>query len=425
MFYIVDSHGFPRDEPYITLSHRWAQTEHILLTTETQQQLQDGLPINRLPKTFQDTIVVSQHLGVRYLWIDCLCIIQAGDGGNDWKLEAMGMADVYKGAYMNVSADEASDTHGLFFERDLEIYIQARIRLQVKGVTSVSDWSLIDKGMWITQVNRSPLSERGWVFQERILASRVAHFCRQEIFWECRESSLCESFPSKLPPSELFDLGEAVSLRRFELWQDNRGFPLGSTPHEVWDDIVKAYSKCQLSYPTGRLVALAGVARHMKSVIKDTYVAGMWLKYMAAELAWWVEPRRERYTLGREPPYYAPSFYCVKGQINSAGPFAPGILVDLACVPLTAGVSGQEVFNEDVFGLSRRPCFRLKVTGDLKATRLRKIEGEWCMTPRFIYRTDGEEETDDSFFLVFAYLDVDIEVSAQAAFEEETFYFMP
>ncbi|KAH6619006.1 hypothetical protein C7974DRAFT_317958, partial [Boeremia exigua] len=40
-----------------------------------------------LPLTFQEAVVFTQWLGVRYLWIDALCIIQEDEV--DWSREAI------------------------------------------------------------------------------------------------------------------------------------------------------------------------------------------------------------------------------------------------------------------------------------------------------------------------------------------------
>jgi hypothetical protein len=47
-----------------------------------------------LPRNFIDALVVCAGLGIRYLWIDSLCIVQ--DDGEDWKREAGTMHLVYR-----------------------------------------------------------------------------------------------------------------------------------------------------------------------------------------------------------------------------------------------------------------------------------------------------------------------------------------
>lgn len=52
----------------------------------------------------------------------------------------------------------------------------------------------------VTKVLEAPLNQRGWVLQERLLAPRILHFCRRELFWECCETAASETYPSGLPP---------------------------------------------------------------------------------------------------------------------------------------------------------------------------------------------------------------------------------
>jgi hypothetical protein len=63
--------------PYITLSHCWGQLQDAPKTTKANfDQHLFRLNWNALTPTFQDAILITRLLGVRYLWIDSLCIIQ-------------------------------------------------------------------------------------------------------------------------------------------------------------------------------------------------------------------------------------------------------------------------------------------------------------------------------------------------------------
>lgn len=408
-FCIVPGSEAAPDQAYIALSHRWGVkgASNVLLTTENERELSLGVPVTSLSQTFQDAIVVARHLRVRFLWIDCLCIIQEGDDGLDWEANARQMGDWYQNAYCVLSADDATDVEGLFFDRDPDFFSRATLQARADDGMSITDWTSVDRDMWFTEVNNSPLNSRGWVFQERMLAPRVIHFCRQEIFWECREKFCCESFPETLPPSEVFNLGDAVPLRQLpvELWESSgwhgdEKFPVEDVPYEAWDDVVKAYSKSHFSYPEDKLVAISGVAKYTKTVIKDTYLAGLWRKRLAAEMAWWLYPHRDRYVLGAGPPYYAPSFSwaSVKGRINSAGPFAIGILVEVECVTMASGPQNcnqvDEIFHDDVFGTAlRSPPFQIRVTGKLRSTRLAKEEGRgWRLNVTVLSATNDSTD---------------------------------
>ena len=61
---------------YVALSHRWGSKLTITTTEATIKDWQREIPISKLSRTFLDAITVSKKLGVEYLWIDSLCIIQ-------------------------------------------------------------------------------------------------------------------------------------------------------------------------------------------------------------------------------------------------------------------------------------------------------------------------------------------------------------
>lgn len=66
---------------YIALSHSWgtlSEVEQMLMSTtvETLEERQAGINLLSLPSQYQAVIVLCRSLGIRYLWIDSLCIIQ-------------------------------------------------------------------------------------------------------------------------------------------------------------------------------------------------------------------------------------------------------------------------------------------------------------------------------------------------------------
>lgn len=78
----------------MTLSHCWGnEPEHIqkLTMANYKDMTTTGISFAKLPKSFQDAIRLSRFLGVNYLWIDSLCIIQDSPGGQDWKEESKTM----------------------------------------------------------------------------------------------------------------------------------------------------------------------------------------------------------------------------------------------------------------------------------------------------------------------------------------------
>jgi hypothetical protein len=62
---------------YSALSHCWSSSNMPLKTTlENLESHLTGFDELSLPKTFMDVITINRKLGIPYLWIDSLCIIQ-------------------------------------------------------------------------------------------------------------------------------------------------------------------------------------------------------------------------------------------------------------------------------------------------------------------------------------------------------------
>jgi len=85
---------------YATLSHCWGDIPFLRLETRNQDAFSRIIPSDQLPKTFQDAIEIAKALGLEYIWIDSLCIVQ--DDDDDWRKEAALMSSVYGGSHVTM-----------------------------------------------------------------------------------------------------------------------------------------------------------------------------------------------------------------------------------------------------------------------------------------------------------------------------------
>jgi hypothetical protein len=81
--------------------------------------------------------------------------------------------------------------------------------------------------------------------------------------------------------------------------------------HATWCTIVITYSKCDLTVPDDKLIAITALARRMKEATNDQYLAGPWRGALEWQLLW-----RNRYheTSGRPRRYRAPACKCCPGR---------------------------------------------------------------------------------------------------------------
>jgi hypothetical protein len=111
----------PPGERYIALSHYWGKTtdeekKHYCTTPQNYQERLKGFSIDNLPRTFRDAIDVVRALGLQFLWIDAVCIIQEDEV--DWYKESAMMKDVFSSAYCTIAVDSAKGWTDGFRKRE-------------------------------------------------------------------------------------------------------------------------------------------------------------------------------------------------------------------------------------------------------------------------------------------------------------------
>jgi hypothetical protein len=160
MIRIRDTNGddFEPDR-YIALSHPWGKPPHFCTYPTNLDQLKAGISIDKLPAAFRDAITVTPALGLRYLWIDSMCIIQGPEG--DFNKEAKRMEQVLSAAYCVIAASSSSGQSDGFLDKkppSERAYVslrQSADKAPFYFCEAVDDFK--------TYVLDSPLSHRGWV----------------------------------------------------------------------------------------------------------------------------------------------------------------------------------------------------------------------------------------------------------------------
>lgn len=71
---------------YVALSYCWGKSHPPKTTQDNLAQHLEDISVDKLPRSFQDAVTVTRNIGVQYLWIDSLCIVQ--DQDSDWELES-------------------------------------------------------------------------------------------------------------------------------------------------------------------------------------------------------------------------------------------------------------------------------------------------------------------------------------------------
>lgn len=377
----------------MTLSHCWGSARYLQLASRNLATLKDQILISDLPLTFKEAFEVTRRLGIRYIWIDSLCISQ--DSQKDWLHEAALMHKVYSHSYCTIAAAASADsTQGLFRPRKSHFLYPCEIEIPWFGATK---YQLVDFGFWASQIQDQPLHRRGWVVQERLLAPRVLHFSSQQLIWECRELSAAEKYPNGLP---LVLSGVQTSFKGLDPEKDgarlrklsgNNSQDPKFYAHHLWDKIVEAYSSSLLTIGDDKLIALSGIAKRQQAELNDQYLAGLWGSFLPSQLLWNVESCRQidNSPSARSSKYRAPSWSwaSVDGVISPGGFADDGFLIDIVEVSITPATSDPTSIVKSGY---------LRIRGVLKELQLQRhefLDNYWWMTVNGVeIRKKGEEE---------------------------------
>ncbi|KAF1358180.1 HET-domain-containing protein, partial [Lizonia empirigonia] len=180
---------------YACLSHCWGPPgdSRVLRTvSETLSMFLEHIPWSSLPRNFRDTIDFVRALGIRYLWIDSLCIIQ--DDPLDWDRESAKMADIYANCVISIAAWTSAHADGGLFSNHNSLFrkIEFAHLTTADGERRPIYTRWHERHVLDARPVFFPLSTRAWVLQERLMAPRTVYFLGSEVGWECRKETVCE-----------------------------------------------------------------------------------------------------------------------------------------------------------------------------------------------------------------------------------------
>ncbi len=307
---------------YVALSHCWGKEQLLTTTRDTFASRVDGIELHDMPRTFQDSIQITRSLGIRYIWIDSLCIIQ--NDKQDWEEQSALMADIYARCYLNIAATRAAGGHEgvirprqtrrdtiewarVLATREDASYDTSKLtprfrEFEVKSFKIPGEEQSLDArirlALWSShealQTSRqirlhkevAPLLPRTWVYQERSLSFRTLHLHSSEAVWICNEMQRCECAAfnaNPMPGDELSELSTTkAQIAKLAQTRDVKAM------HGLWRTVVEDVSILDLTFESDRLPALSGLASKFSGHFPDNerYLAGLWEGDLLRDLLW-------------------------------------------------------------------------------------------------------------------------------------------
>jgi hypothetical protein len=291
---------------WVALSYCWGGEPSMRLTKENIGRLKQGIALNRLDATIQDAILVTRALGITYLWIDALCILQDHDS-RDWNEQSSKMTAIYGGSTLTiVAANSSSVMQGFLKERKLQYIPLGWVRQTARDgqpLRNSDQQRLHISPSWNPEDDKitGPWTTRGWTMQEGLLPNRLLFYTSSQMIWKCCTMLEYERGCKQAPLTEIIDgLIDAggQDIWNFDNFSKLKAFPwyLQSIPetllpekYRLWYALVENYTPRRFKHIQDRLVAISGLAKIFGDLIQDDeYVAGLWRRDMTRGLSWHV-----------------------------------------------------------------------------------------------------------------------------------------
>ncbi|KAI1450460.1 HET-domain-containing protein [Annulohypoxylon stygium] len=306
---------------YAALSYCWGGPQPFQLTKDNLNTLLGAAIENHLlPQALKDAVHVTHLLGLEYLWIDALCIVQ--DDPEDKKREIGQMCAIYQNAFVTIAAATSSSVSESFLDNTKRFNAKhATCTVHVAlgpeerhNTTNLNEVTIAPVHAHKTDI--FPLNKRGWTFQEALLPTRLLVFGDLEPFIRCRTKNVmkkswsCIDYQmSSVQPRRLIDSVATQQAVENGLFVDMQGGKLDN----IWREVVEQYTLRELSFAEDRPLAIGGVIDFLSEKFGDKCHFGVWESSPVMWLLWKSVAPAERKTISGLPTW---SWMSITGPID-------------------------------------------------------------------------------------------------------------
>ncbi|KAI1386063.1 heterokaryon incompatibility protein-domain-containing protein [Hypoxylon trugodes] len=265
-------------EEYATVSYSWGKEsnkEYRTTTKNVQQRLKSGgmaEVIRSMPKALRSSVWLVHVLGIKYIWIDAICIVQ--DSSHSWNLNALSMHLIYGSSMLTIcAADGENADAGLVALKEKEkppVQVVATCAPGVDLILHQSPEASIENSTW---------NRRAWTFQERLLSKRCLIFRDGRIYFQCRSTSMSEDIFA-----EPTGCGWSLDLIHSPLQMLSQ-----LKDRSLWFYIrcVSLYTLRELSEPFDILAAFSGMCKFMqRTSVVAPFIFGLPSSHFDFALLW-------------------------------------------------------------------------------------------------------------------------------------------
>ncbi|KAI1192544.1 HET-domain-containing protein [Nemania serpens] len=299
---LIEPNGSP--VRYAALSYCWGGEQDVRTTQHTFSRHRTRIDFQGLPQTIKDAVIVTEKLGIEYLWVDALCIIQDDEEDRAREIDLMG--HVYEKAEITIMASRAEAVQSGFLQNLLPYGHEKPdwvFKLHYRHLSGQISPLVIAPTRFRTSVDH--LSTRAWAFQERLFSYRILEYSSTCVHWSCQSQRDCDRRGDKCYAA---DLEQGIEIFRGLRDHKNSAFSI-----MTWNKLVNTFSRKSLTLSRDRLPAIGGIAERFGLRSDVEYLAGIWRSSLPSGLLWVVDrypvyPLANKSYQPRSPTYLAPSW---------------------------------------------------------------------------------------------------------------------
>lgn len=258
---VVDA---PQSCAYAALSYCWGKGINYTCVLSNKEYLKSpgALSTVPIPGTVRDSIVVTRATGIRFLWIDALCIVQ--DDKRMVQSQISKMATIYSQAVFTiVNLDGSNADSGL-------PGVRPRTRIINSEVIHMNGVSLLQREYPKYLYSVPPWYTRAWTMQEEIFSRRRLYFTANRISWVCdkglfTEDEIREVHLGQFLKPEMNDMSEHRHMSSKQ-WMEKVHHDPGLEVRESFEHyttLVKKYLRRNMTSYSDSLNAFQGIIQQM------------------------------------------------------------------------------------------------------------------------------------------------------------------
>lgn len=279
---------------FIALSYVWGSSPTVRLVKANKTSLlEPGCFCKlQLPRTIADSMKLVDQLGLQYLWVDALCIIQ--DDTDDQSYQIGNMSTIYSSALLTIVAASGEDANAGLPGLDSSTRLYEQQEVVVLPPSDHNDGLSVMNTLkscprhcdeWYTRgledADSSKWSHRAWTVQEKALSRRTLVFTNEQVFWTCQQAYFCEESDFEMPRFRVKHYYPSVhKLGIHQLTETN------SDLWRIYKDLIQNYMLRDITYKGDVYAACQGILEVMAKSMRTEFLWGLPISRFELALAW-------------------------------------------------------------------------------------------------------------------------------------------